>query len=94
MILVKIGKGIYGLPPAGRLAYDKLLKILREGGFEPAAHTTGLFCHKTLPVTFCLVVDDFGVKYENKSDVEYLLILLRKTLDDNRGLGGTTLLRR
>jgi hypothetical protein len=33
MILVEIAKGMYGLPQAGRLAYDKLIKILQAKGF-------------------------------------------------------------
>jgi hypothetical protein len=39
-----------------------------------------LWYHKTRPISFTLVlVDNFGVKYVNKADVEYLLESLQGT---------------
>ena len=35
--------------------------------------------HDTKPITFCLCVDDFGVKYTNREDVEHLLAALNLT---------------
>ena len=78
MILVEISKGMYGLSQAGRLAYDKLLKILHKSGFEPTKHTPGLFRHNKRQITFCLVADDFGVKYVNKNDVDFLIETLQQ----------------
>jgi hypothetical protein len=37
------------------------------------AHTSGLWKHDTRPISFTLVIDDFGVKYFNKEDAEHLL---------------------
>jgi hypothetical protein len=37
-----------------------------------------LFTHKTQSIAFSLVVDDFGVKYERKEDMDHLV----KTLGD------------
>jgi hypothetical protein len=34
--------------------------------------------HKWQPISFTLVVDDFGVKYTNKDDVTHLLDVLQK----------------
>jgi hypothetical protein len=32
----------------------------------------GLWYHELRPISFTLMVDDFGVKYENKDDVDRL----------------------
>ena len=42
-------------------------------------NTPGLWYHETRPISFTLVVDDFGVKYVNKADVEHLLTSLQAT---------------
>jgi hypothetical protein len=76
-VLVEIQKGMYGLPQAGRLAYDKLVAHLAPHGYHPCRRTPGLWRHDTRPVTFCLVVDDFGVKYVGKQHVDHLLHALQ-----------------
>ena len=35
-----------------------------------------LFLHETRDVTFCLVVDDFGVKFSDEKDLDHLLACL------------------
>lgn len=76
-VYVEIRKGMYGLPQAGRIANDKLVPILEQAGFHQAEHTPGLFKHDTRPIAFCLVVDDFGVKYVGKEHALYLLQTLQ-----------------
>ena len=46
--------------------------------FEPTKHTPGLWKHRTRPVIFALVFDNFGIKYTHKEDVEMLLNTLRQ----------------
>jgi hypothetical protein len=41
-------------------------------GYYPERHTPGLWLHKTLPISFTLVVDDFAVKYIGKQHAEHL----------------------
>ena len=77
-VLAEIRKGMYGLPQAGRLAYDKLLTSLASGGYIPAGSTPGLFTHKSRPIQFFLIVDDFGVKYTHRQDCEDLITHLKK----------------
>ena len=77
-ILARINKGMYGLPQAGRIAYDKLVTHLQKGGYVHAGRTPGLFKHKTRDLYFCLVVDDFGVKYVHKADAHHLINHLSK----------------
>lgn len=78
MVLAKIKKGMYGLPQAGRIAYDQLVPHLEKGGYIPAGITPGLFKHKTRPIQFILVVDDFGVKFTSEQDLYHLITHLKK----------------
>ena len=39
----------------------------------------GLWRHKTRAISFTLVVDNFGVKYVNKKDVEHLIASIKMT---------------
>jgi hypothetical protein len=72
-VLVEINRGMYGLPQAGILAYNQIVARLIKHGYAPCAHTTGLWTHDTRNVTFCLIVDDFGIKYINRCDAEHPL---------------------
>ena len=72
-VYVEIRKGMYCLPQAGILVNEVLQKNLVQFGYYQCKHTPGLWKHKTRPIVFVLVVDDFGVKYVGK---EYLLHLL------------------
>jgi hypothetical protein len=44
-VLVKIRKGMYGLPQAGMLVNECLIKHLATYGYRPTDRTPGLFCH-------------------------------------------------
>jgi len=70
---------MYGLKQSGMLANKELKKVLAKAGYFPSTHTPGLFVHKTRPISFTLVVDDFGVKYINKADALHL----EKTIRDH-----------
>ena len=78
-VYLRINKGMYGLPQAGKLAHDKLKKVLEPHGYHPCRLTPGLWKHKTNSITFTLVVDDFGVKYSSQKDIDHLLNALRAT---------------
>ena len=73
----KINKGMYGLKQAAILAYDQLRSHLEPHGYFPVPNTVGMWKHKTRPIQFCLCVDDFGIKFVNKTDVEHLLTTLK-----------------
>ena len=77
-IYCEIGKGIYGLPQAGRLANDLLTKRLAPNGYTECTHTPGLWRHTSRPIQFTLVVDDFGVKYVGLEHLHYLLTTLKQ----------------
>ena len=71
-IYIKIKKGMYGLKQASVLAYQNLTKLLTAGGYQHIVGSLGMWKHNTRKTLFCLCVDDFGVKYYSKADVQHL----------------------
>jgi hypothetical protein len=59
----EVTRGMYGLPQAGMLAQDQLSKRLNKAGYHQSEMTPGYWKHQWQPISFALVVDDFGVKY-------------------------------
>ena len=77
-LYVEIRKGMYGLPQSGKLANDRLTKLLKPHGYAPVPITPGLWKHETRPITFTLVVDDFAVKCTDRADAEHLMNALKE----------------
>jgi hypothetical protein len=73
-------KGMYGLPQAGILANELLQHNLAKDGYRPTKNTHGLWKHDTRPISFSLVVDDFGVKYVGRENAEHLMECIKKKL--------------
>jgi hypothetical protein len=73
--------GMYGLPQAGILANELLQSNLAKDGDRPTQHTHGLWKHDTHPISFSLVVDDFGVKYVGREHAEHLMECIKKKLN-------------
>ena len=80
-VYCKVVKGMYGLKQAAILAYKLLLKRLENDGYVPIPLTNGLFKHKQRKTIFALCVDDFGVKYHSKEDLNHLPLTLKKHYD-------------
>ncbi len=70
---------VWGLPQAEILANKKLKRKLALFGYRKCINTPGLWKHESRPLTFTLVVDDFGVKYEIKEDAEHLIASIKAT---------------
>ena len=77
-IFCEVRRGMYGLPQAGIIAQELLEKRLHIAGYSQSKLTPGYWTHAWRPISFTLVVDDFGVKYINKDDVHHLLGVLKK----------------
>jgi hypothetical protein len=69
---------MYGPPQADILANLLLAKRLAPHGYWQTKTTTGLWANDTLPVTFSLVVDDLGVKYEGLTNAHHLINALKQ----------------
>jgi hypothetical protein len=61
-VYCKIQKGMYSLPHAGIIAQLQLKEQLAKHGYRQSKTTPGLWKHDTRPISFSLVVDNFGVK--------------------------------
>ena len=80
-VYVKIVKGMYGLPQAGKIANELLQKRLRMYGYHPVNFTPGLWTHLWRPIKFTLVVDDFGVKFNGLEHANHLKTTLERWYD-------------
>jgi hypothetical protein len=70
-VYIEIRKGMYGMKQSGLLANQLIQTRLATFGYHPA-RIPGLWLHKTRPISFTLVVDDFAVKYVRKHHAEHL----------------------
>jgi hypothetical protein len=77
-IYCEIKKGMYGLPQAGIIAQQLLKKRLMAHGYHQSTITPGLWKHDTCPISFSLVINDFGVKYVGEENAQHLLDTVRK----------------
>jgi hypothetical protein len=80
-VYIEIRKGMYCLKQAGLLANQLLQNRLAPFGYYPARHTPELWLHRTRPISFTLVVDDFAVKYVGKQHAEHLQDALLRTYE-------------
>jgi hypothetical protein len=64
---------VWGLLQAGILANTLLWQRLIPHGYFECPDTPGLWKHKTCPIAFTLVVDDFGEKYMGKEHADHLI---------------------
>ena len=62
-VYFEIRNGIHGLPQSGALANALLGQRLNKQGYYQCATTPGLYRQEWKPITFCLIVDNFGVEY-------------------------------
>jgi hypothetical protein len=76
---LEIQQAVWGLPQAGILT-NKRLRRIAPFGYYGITHTPGLWYHKSRPITFNLVVNNFGVKkyvskelFNNEHQNEYTL---------------------
>ncbi len=71
-VYMEIRKGMYCLPQAGILANKLLKKHLVKHSYFEQPHTPGLWRHESRPIWFNLAVDDFGIKYIGKGNLQHL----------------------
>jgi hypothetical protein len=88
-VYIEIRKGMYGYKQAVLLANQLLQTRLDPFGYYPTRHTPGLWLHKTRPISFTLVVDDFAVRYVGKQHAEHLRNALLKTYELTTDWAGT-----
>ncbi len=78
-VYIKMRHAIWGLPQAGILANKCLRQKLAPFGYHESINTPDLWMHESRPITFTLVVDNFGVQFVNKDNVDHLISSIKKT---------------
>ena len=78
---IEIQKGMYGLSQAGVLANRLLTTRLTARGFYACQFTPRLWHHMWHPISFVLVIDDFGIKHNGIDHAIYLLDFLHEHYD-------------
>ena len=78
-VYIEMQWAVWGLPHAGILANKCLRRKLAPFGYSECVNTPSLWKHETWQILFTLLVDDFGVKYVNKNDVDHLIDSIKLT---------------
>jgi hypothetical protein len=72
----EIRKAVYGLIEIGFIANQELKIVLAKAGYAPTRFTPGLYTHKTRPIAFSLVVDDFVYNSSKRKECHVCQIVL------------------
>jgi hypothetical protein len=88
-VYIEIQTGMYGLPQACILANELLHRNLAQDGYRLRTHTHGSWTHDYRPISFSLVVDDFGVKYVGQEHAEHLMTCIKKKYNISSDWNGT-----
>ena len=77
-IYCEVWKGMPGLNQAGAILHKRLTQHLHAHGYYQARHALSLWKHKSLSISFTLVVDELDVKRVGKNDHVHLIATLEK----------------
>ena len=78
---MEICKGMPALKQAGKITQERLIKHLAPYSYKPVCHTPSLWRHRSRPVTFALVIDNFGIKFKDKEHFKHLTVVLGDRYD-------------
>ena len=85
--IVKSQKECTAYHRQGIIAQELLEKRFGEHGYYQSKIVNGLWKHKTRPICFSLVDDDFAIKYVKRENADHLINTIRKyypmTVDKN-----------
>lgn len=56
---------------------DDMVAFLDKHECHQSKHTSRFFTYESRDISFTLVVDDFGIKYKKKKDLDHLMAVLR-----------------
>jgi hypothetical protein len=71
------------------LAQQLLEQRLNKHGYVQNQAVPGLWTHKTRPISFTLVVDDFGIKYVGREHAMHLIQILKEHYEISEDWKGT-----
>ena len=64
---------MYGLKQAAALAYNQLSTHYQTASYQQVPESIGMWTHISNKLSFCLCVDDFGLKYFKQHDAQEFL---------------------
>ncbi len=88
-VFCEVQCGMYGLPQAGIIGQELLIKHLHKAGYRQSTITPGYWQHDWHPISFTLVVNNFGMKYISKNNVAHLTSVLKQDYKINTDWEGT-----
>jgi hypothetical protein len=77
-VYIEIQKVMYGLPHAGIVVNKLLHRNIAKDRYRPMQNTYVIWTHDTHPISFSLVVDDFGIKCVGLEYAEHLMACIKK----------------
>ena len=92
-IYMRVVKGMYGLPQSGANSHDELEERLNKEDYYQSKIVPGLWRHKTRPTVFTLIVDNFGIKFLSKNDLDHLIGVLGKYYNEKVNMKGQEYLK-
>ncbi len=78
-VYIGMRRAVWGLLQEGILANKRLCRKLAPFGYYENATNPCLWRHELQPLIFTLVVDNFGVKFVNKEEVNHLISSIKTT---------------
>ena len=76
-VYIDIHKCIPGLKQGGKIANDRLCTHLKIYGYSPVRHKPDIWKCETRDIIFTLVMDDFGIMFTTRQDLEHLASALK-----------------
>lgn len=77
-VYLEVHKTINGLPQEGMISNRVLKARIAPYGYYKVPHTLGLWKHISWSISFTLVVDDLGIKYNGREHAQHLINALKK----------------
>ena len=77
------------MPQAGILAQKLLEMQLNEHDYSQSKAVPGIWTHKTQPISFTLIVNDFGVKYVRKEHAMHLISIFKEHYEISEDWSGS-----
>jgi hypothetical protein len=78
-VYIKMRQAVWGLRQADILANKHLHRKLMPFGYNESTNTPGLWHDESKLITVTLVVDNFGVTFADKANVDHLISSIKRT---------------
>jgi hypothetical protein len=78
-VYIKMRQTVWGLLQADILANKRLHRKLMPFGYNESTNTLGLWRDEPKLITFTLVINNFGVTFADKANVDHLISSIKQT---------------